>query len=228
MRHLAGLLLAVFCAAGYGAEAPKRVTITYQLIRDGFPVATVTEALEHDGKRYAIVSEAVTSGIAALFNKGSIQRGSKGAVTPNGLRPETYRDERSGRTPAVARLDWTARSIALDEQGEKQQVALPDPTHDRLSFLYSFAFRTPQGKDYFFAMTDGRHLTRYHYLVAGKDYLATPMGNLETLKLAKEQDEDGQRSEIWLAADHHWLPVRIRITEKDGTVIDQAVTAIRY
>ncbi len=77
-------------------------------------------------------------------------------------------------------------------------------------------------------MTDGRHLTRYRYLVAGKDYLATPMGNLETLKLAKERDQDGQGSEIWLAADHHWLPVRIRITGKDGTVIDQAVTAIRY
>lgn len=227
MRLLAGLMLALLCAAAQAADAPKRVTLSYQLIRDGLAVANVTEGLEHDGVRYTIVSEAVSSGIAALFSKGAIQRSSKGTVTPNGLRPEIYRDERTGRPPAVARLDWKNRVIILEEQSESQQMALPDPTHDRLSFLYSFAFRPPPDKDYRFAMTDGRHLSAYHYLVTGKDSLATPLGNLDTLKLARER-EDGQGSEVWLSAEHHWLPVRVRVTEKDGTVIDQVVTAIHY
>ncbi|MBI2312059.1 MAG: DUF3108 domain-containing protein [Betaproteobacteria bacterium] len=228
MTSLAGLLFALLCVSAAAAEVPKHVTLSYQLIRDGLPVAEVTEALEHDGKRYTIVSDAVTSGIAALFSKGGIQRGSKGTVTPDGLRPEIYRDERTGRSPAVARFDWAARSITLEAPGGKQQMPLPDPAHDRLSFLYSFAFRLLQGGDYTFAMTDGRHLTRYRYLIVGQDHLATPMGNLETLKLARDQQEDGQGSEIWLALRYHWLPARIRVTEKDGTVIDQVVTAIRY
>lgn len=228
MRFLAGLLLITACAAAQAAEAPKRVTLSYQLLRNGLAVADVTEALEHDGKRYTIVSETVASGIAALFNKGTIERGSKGSVEPGGLRPEIYRDERTGRASMQARFDWGRRLLTLQQGERTETVPLPDPTHDRLSFVYSFAFHLPEGGDIRFAMTDGRQLTRYRYLILGKEHLATPMGNLETLKISREKEENGRSSEAWLSAEHHWLPVRIRFTEKDGAVWNQVVTAIRY
>ena len=34
--------------------------------------------------------------------------------------------------------------------------------------------------------------------------------------------------EVWLAVDHHYLPVRIRFIEKNGTVLDSNATAISY
>lgn len=228
MRFLAGLLLITLCAAAQAAEAPQRVTLSYQLLRNDLAVANVTEALEHDGKRYTLVSEVAASGIAALFSKGSIRRGSKGLVTPGGLRPEIYRDERPERALIQAKFDWGRRQLTLQRGERIETVPLPDPAHDRLSFVYSFAFHLPEGGDLRFAMTDGRDLTQYHYLILGKEHLATPMGNLETLKIAREKEESGRSSEAWFAAEHHWLPVRIRFTEKDGAVWNQVVTAIRY
>ena len=55
------------------------------------------------------------------------------------------------------------------------------------------------------------------------------MGKLETIVLTKQKGNDGERDKkIWLAIDHHMLPVRILATEKMGIVTDQVVTKINY
>ncbi len=38
--------------------------------------------------------------------------------------------------------------------------------------------------------------------------------------------DDKRGLDFWLAVDRHYLPVRIRFTEKDGTAFDSVVTAI--
>ena len=62
------------------------------------------------------------------------------------------------------------------------------------------------------------------YSVGGRERLETPAGQFETLKLIKEGEKD--RTEIWLAADRSYLPVRILVTEKDGTRYDQVLVRI--
>jgi hypothetical protein len=43
----------------------------------------------------------------------------------------------------------------------------------------------------------------------------------------KVQDADDKRGfDVWLAVDRHYLPVRIRATEKDGTAFDSLVDSI--
>jgi hypothetical protein len=67
-----------------------------------------------------------------------------------------------------------------------------------------------------------------HYTV-GKETLDTPLGKLETIVLTKRLENEGQRDKkIWLAVDHHMLPVRIVAAEKMGVVTDQMVTNISY
>jgi hypothetical protein len=69
-------------------------------------------------------------------------------------------------------------------------------------------------------------LARY---TVGKETLDTPMGKLETIVLTKRLENEGQRDKkIWLAVDHHMLPVRIVAAEKMGIVTDQMVTNISY
>jgi len=38
---------------------------------------------------------------------------------------------------------------------------------------------------------------------------------------------DEEKTEVWLASDYQYLPVRIRKTEKDGTVIEQIAADIQ-
>ena len=98
---------------------------------------------------------------------------------------------------------------------------------DRLSFLWSFAFNPPSGKEVRAVLTDGNGLSTFRYAVMQSESLETPAGVIEALKLVKQRDPgDDRETAIWLAPAHDFLPVRVLVTEKDGTRIDQVVTRI--
>ena len=62
---------------------------------------------------------------------------------------------------------------------------------------------------------------------AGRQEIDTPAGQFDTLRLVKRKDgPDDHGTEIWLAREHGYLPIRVLITDKDGTRVDQVVTRI--
>src|SRR3989442_1612079 len=93
----AGLAVLALWAAMVQAVPPERITLTYELKRNGTVLVDVSETLEHDGRTYAITSEGRGRGILALF--GVLKRTSRGHITPQGLRPPEFRDERPGGAP---------------------------------------------------------------------------------------------------------------------------------
>ena len=76
-------------------------------------------------------------------------------------------------------------------------------------------------------VADGRHVTAYAYQVAGRERVKTPAGEFDALKLAKRRDNPQDKvTEIWLAADRNYVPVRILVVDKDGTRLDQLAVKI--
>src|SRR5882762_9376234 len=88
----AGIATLALWAVTVLAAPPKRVTLTYEMKRNGTALGEVSETLEHDGRTYAITSEVRGRGILALF--GVLKRTSLGRITLQGLRPDEYRDVR--------------------------------------------------------------------------------------------------------------------------------------
>jgi hypothetical protein len=74
-------------------------------------------------------------------------------------------------------------------------------------------------------MTNGKRLRTYAYSFEGEETITTKLGELKTIHLLKGSGDE-EKTEIWLATDYQYLPVKIRKTEKDGTVIEQVVTNI--
>jgi hypothetical protein len=68
----------------------------------------------------------------------------------------------------------------------------------------------------------GARIARWQ--VVGKEQLATPVGLLATVRLAQLAPAGEARVEVWLAPERSWLPVRLRVTQADGSVADQVVT----
>ena len=60
--------------------------------------------------------------------------------------------------------------------------------------------------------------------MAGPERLTTPAGEFQALKLVRRTDDEV--AEIWLAVERSYLPLRVRVTEKDGAHVDQVVTRI--
>ena len=223
LRHAGIAALALWTAVAQ-AVPPERITLTYELKRNSL-VVDVSETLEHDGRTYVITSEGKGRGILALF--GVLKRMSRGRITPQGLRPDEFRDERPGGWTVSAKFDWDARSVTQEKNGKSETLKMPATAQDPLSLAYSFAFVPPKGKEYDVTRADGRGLTPFRFTVVGNEKLATPAGEMQTLHIAKVLDGPEDKStDIWFAAERDFLPVRVLVVEKDGTRSDQMVTRI--
>jgi hypothetical protein len=211
MRNLFLTIALSLASAAAAAAPPARVEIGYEIARDGSVLAEVSQRLEHDGRSYRLSETWNGKGIYAL--RGEAIRSSQGAVAADGLRPAKFEDKRTGRAARQADFDPAAKT--------------PTPLRqDRLSFIWSFAFAPPR-EAVTLSVADGRHVTVYTYQAAGRERVKTPAGEFDALKLVKRKvNPEDRGTEIWLAADRHYLPVRILITEKDGTRIDQVAVKI--
>jgi hypothetical protein len=204
---------------------PERVRITYDTSYNGLVVAEIVEVLDHDDRTYSIVSEVRGRGILALAPV--LKRSSRGRITPQGLRPDEYRDQRGDRWAVSAKFDWDSRSIIQDKDGKSETLVMPGTAQDPLSLAYSFVFFPPTGKEFEVTRADGRGLTPFRFLVVGPEKLSTPAGEMQTLHISKQRDgPEDKTTDIWFATERNYLPVRILIVDKDGTRADQVVTRI--
>ncbi len=221
------LAAAQVCAA----QPPHKLTLVYDLSYNGMVAAEMTEVLEHDGKRFSLNSEGRGKGIGALLYRGAARRFCRGEVTRDGLRPLEYRDQRGDNPAATARFDWNKKTLTQEHDGKTETTGMALPLQDRLSFLYNFAFQTAPdlkpGREIKVNLTDGKGLTHFQYSVAARERLKTPAGELDTVHLVKQREnQDDRGTELWFASARDYLPVRILVIEKDGTRIDQVLTRI--
>ena len=213
--------LACLTATAWG-EPPRQVEITYETSRNSITLAEVTYALEHDGRNYRVVETTKGRGILAL--RGTTRRTSRGMVTPEGLKPVEFTDERTGRSTARANFDWSAKTITQQYKGEPRTEPLPPNASDRLAFVLDFSF-APQRREVAFDLFDGRGQSRHVYTNGGADRVKVPLGEFEAVRFFRGSADD-DRSEVWLAKDLGYLPVRVLVTEKDGTRYEQVATKI--
>lgn len=198
---------------------PQKVTIRFTLFKglNGMSVGRAEQTWKLDGDRFTISSVAEATGLFSLFASGKHIQVSQGVVTPAGLKPSSYRVERgqgADKTDA-AQFDWNAMTLALASGGDKKTLKLPEGTQDLLSFMYQLAFAPPQRSSVQLSITNGRKLDSYAYWVV-EEALKTPMGTLQTLHLGKQREPGEKDTEVWLAADYHYLPVQISQVDKDG------------
>jgi hypothetical protein len=205
------------------AAPPGRIKLSYE-VNYGTMQGEVVETLEHDGRTYSIVSVTRGRGILAAFSN---KRTVRGRISPQGLRPDEYRDERPFGWVASAKFDWESRAVTQERKGKSETLQMQGAAQDPLSLAYTFAFVPPKGKEYDIIRADGRGLTPFRFAVLGNEKLATPMGEIQTLHIAKVRDgPEDKATDIWFAVDRDFLPVRVLVVDKDGSRVDQVVTRI--
>jgi hypothetical protein len=233
LRLLRCAALAVLLTGGTGSAGadavPERVDIVYRVSIGPLNIGEGHDVFEHDGKTYKVTSEAKTTGIAAALYRLSILRESRGRVTPKGLRTDYFSELRNGKPKRGGTFDWDKRQAHLVDGENQQTVELPDNTWDTTSFGYNFAFSGLEAPPVSANLTDGRRITHYDYKILGKEALDTALGRVEAIHVQKVQPPGDKRGfDVWVAPGHHNLPVRIRYTEKDGTVFDSVLAQITY
>src|SRR5262249_7474272 len=89
---------------------PTGISITYSL-DSSFAKGRAVYEWQRDGDSYRITGEAEAIGFFALFLEGRILQESRGTVTPEGLRPERFVENRPGAAPEGLEFDWPAHRV---------------------------------------------------------------------------------------------------------------------
>lgn len=203
------------------AKGTMRFAIFYGT--QGFQVGIAEHAWEftEDG-RYRLRGMTRTSGLAALIKPLVFENESSGKLVAGGLQPETYRTRKNGKDANEnADFDWSTGAVRLSRSGAVEPVS--PGAQDILSLNYQLAYlRRPEGGTTVGVVT-GKKYDRFALDSLGEESLDIAAGHFRTLHLRAMGDTV---TEIWIALDHHRLPVKIRYTDKKGDIFEQVATEL--
>lgn len=203
---------------------PPRIDMRFS-VHYGFASGEQTLVWVNDGERYTLTSVASATGLAGMFYRGRLVQTSQGRVTPTGLQPEEFWDQR-GERRSSARFDHAAARLTLEPaRGAPRHLDGAADAQDLLSVLFQLALTAPPDGPVRYAVFNGKKLRAYTFESRGEGVLDSALGPLRTLHLARVDDPDG-RFEVWLAIDRHYLPVRVLRGDDDGNVAELRVLAI--
>jgi hypothetical protein len=244
-RLLAAPLLAVVPARATPAPAPSAPlsdlpglpdprTLDFRIYygdasRD-MAVAEVAYRLAHGDGRYRLATDGHATGVVALFYSGNLTQTSQGRVTSAGLVPERY-TERRGRRPERTLVFDRARGRLIGP-GDPADIALPPGTQDRLSVFFQLGLLArgrsatlAAGHRFTMPLAAMRRVDRPTFTTRGPDAVKTSRGPLDAVRISirNEDDPEDPVFDVWLAPTLDMLPVRVRMQESDGKVIDQVL-----
>ena len=214
-------------------EFPALIEMVYSVHRGdrGIKLGSTTHKWRIGGKQYLLTSTTEASGLFSLFFSGRYIMTSKGTITPEGLQPVSFwiqRGQSNDRTE-FAEFDWDNKKLDYGKGNDRHQADIALGTQDQLSAFYQLALTAPHTSGLRFALTTGRKFHQYTYQFIGEELLDTALGKLKTIHLARvtSKVDSNEGTDIWLAIDYHYLPVRFRLGTRDGEVLDHLVTEIR-
>jgi hypothetical protein len=132
-------------------------------------------------------------------------------------------------------IDWSNRTIQF---GPAAPVPAPDAgAEDRLSLQFELArlrARPPEsfatGSTHAVTMIGTHSLDPWTFTVAQEETIETGLGNTRAVRFwARRPVRDVEETiEIWLGVDLHWMPVRIRMVDRNGAVIDSILQSAEF
>jgi len=210
-------------------QTSHRYRMYYGDRKDDAVVALVRLDVEVDGELYRMRSEARPQGLAAALFQGVFTQESRGRISPWGYRPEQYEEQRGNRGTRWAQMDWAAGEVRLPD-GERQPIA--PGVQDRLSIAWQLSAlarhqlaRLQSSEGIQIPLLLSRHVELNRFF--GREVTEQELDG-QRLKLLKVEREPRKgkrdaRVEVWLDTEREMLPVRVRIADDRGRVIDQVI-----
>jgi hypothetical protein len=217
-------------AASSVINVPKSIVTQYEVSKNGQPFARVKEQFKVSGGQYQINS--VTKGLGVYALLGERKLSSVGDVHISGLQPSHFELHQgdNARKSLLADFDWAKKSLQMTVKGSLKTAALTPGAQDLASFPYQFMFMKPADFKQSISMpvTNGKKMEQYQYKVEGESSLDIAGKTYKTLHLTEIDPEKtaAEAKQFWLATEHHYIPVRIQMTE-DGAKLEQVLTDLQ-
>lgn len=109
------------------------------------------------------------------------------------------------------------------------RTSMRDGLLDRQSALYQFMANPPSPNGGRLWMSDGVRHVEYRYQL--EDFEAVEMRDgveVKALKIRLTSQENRDVMELWVLPETHYLPVKVRYSDRNGQVTEQLVRSIRF
>jgi len=192
----------------------------------GLQLGRTTHTWSHDGSHYRMSSLVETTGLAAIFKTFQLKQTSEGSITPAGLKPLRFVADQKGKSLQSARFDWAAGRVFIDRGDSKREADIHAGDQDVLSLWHQLARLPLDGIDQTLTVVNNKaaSVSRVHDLGVGR--ITLPLGEINARHLSVKSDDGGVQLDLWLATGNHLLPVRIRMVDRKGEVLDQQAERI--
>ena len=196
---------------------PPQATITLELTLESnnYKVWATQQWSMSDG-RYRIVLSAEAR--ALFFTLGSIMLESQGVVSPDGLRPERYVDERNKRRTTVSFSANEKSALVEEANGNRKTIALAGQAADIMSLTYDLAFNPDINVGAPFTLSNRDALDEIRLVAKSEEVLSSEAGNLTTRFYDFRRPDGSGGIQVWLAPERAWLPAKIRVLGRDGAL----------
>ena len=165
-------------------------------------------------------------GLAGLFGLQYEQR-SVGTVDGKGMRPERFSVDQRGRKLESAEFDWQAGRVSIRRDGnERRNGSIQPGDQDLLSLWHQARRVADSGKAVKLTVVTNKSVKQATLEPSGTETLKLAFGQVDTLRVRAWAEEGELDIEIWLSQQHGLLPVRIRIEDEKGGVLDQRASRI--
>lgn len=157
----------------------------------------------------------------------SLMQTSEGWLTKTGLQPTTYQYQLGGEEDknSSANFDWQAKKITLQTSQIDKTTDLPDGTQDLLTALYQFMYIAP-AQNLQFLVANGQELSHYDFKIEGEEITLIGLGEIKTVHLAHSDVATVEKTELWLAIDFQYIPVKIRKIATNGNMVELLASSI--
>lgn len=207
-------------------EWPAKLRLEYDVTASRGPFSINGQsilAFERNGTSYSITVDTLA---VAIFHA---RQTSRGTVEADGLRPSEYAESRGSRSPQTTTFDWSAQIVSFSVAPDSPAATVPG-LQDRVSLLVQLALHVrPAAAEAPFEIpvAGARRVGPYRFVRRGVETVKVPVGAVEAVHLERAQEGEKDRLEAWFGSSWCGLPVRLRYTDRNGSVIDHRMRAAR-
>ena len=167
-----------------------------------------------------------TSGLVGLIKPFRMVQRSEGRIGPRGLQPEKFTVERDGRMRERADFDWSSAKVVLVAGERRREFSIAEGDQDVLSLMHHLSLQPDGPMKAELLVVTGKSAVRSVIENLGIEEIEVPAGRVSAYHLGSTGHRGDLKIDIWLARDYANLPVRLKITDKSGEVLDQVATGV--
>ena len=111
--------------------------------------------------------------------------------------------------------------------GKKSTLELKPGMTDKLLYQLDIMHNLEMGRyPASYTVVDGTKIKTYNFEYLGEEFLETPIGRLNTVKIIRQKPGEKENLILWCAGELHFLPVKVETTDDEGSITTAMITTL--